>query len=90
MLACRFLSSLFLHDSLSHLGVTVSTLYSVATQIESALGYQAFLSVFILSGLTGSVAAFALSDTITVGPSASLFGLIGEFEFSSDEQREAI
>ncbi|KAK9843027.1 hypothetical protein WJX74_005776 [Apatococcus lobatus] len=73
----RFLSSLFLHDSLSHLGVTLSSLYSVGTQIESALGYQAFLSVYLLSGLTGSVAAFALSSSITCGPSASLFGLIG-------------
>ena len=52
-------------------------LYTVAPEVEAVLGHWTFLSVYLLSGLAGSSAAFVFGDTITVGASTCIFGLIG-------------
>ncbi len=53
-------------------------LYTVAPEVEAVLGHWTFLSVYLLSGLAGSSAAFVFGDTITVGASTCIFGLIGK------------
>lgn len=73
----RLLTSAFLHDSFSHLALNTYALYTVAPEVEAVLGHWTFLSVYLLSGLAGSSAAFVFGDTITVGASSCIFGLIG-------------
>ena len=75
---CRLVSSAFLHDSFSHLALNTYALYTVAPEVEAVLGHWTFLSVYLLSGLAGSSAAFVFGDTITVGASTCVFGLIGK------------
>ena len=77
VLACRLVSSAFLHDSFSHLALNTYALYTVAPEVEAVLGHWTFLSVYLLAGLAGSSAAFVFGDTITVGASTCVFGLIG-------------
>jgi rhomboid protease GluP len=74
---CRLVTSAFLHDSFSHLMLNTYALYTVAPEVEAVLGHWTFLSVYLLSGLAGSSAAFVFGDTITVGASTCIFGLIG-------------
>ncbi|DBB13759.1 TPA: hypothetical protein ACH3X3_000767 [Trebouxia sp. C0006] len=73
----RLVTSAFLHDSFSHLMLNTYALYTVAPEVEAVLGHWTFLSVYLLSGLAGSSAAFVFGDTITVGASTCIFGLIG-------------
>ena len=75
---CRLVTSAFLHDSFSHLALNTYALYTVAPEVEAVLGHWTFLSVYLLSGLAGSSAAFVFGDTITVGASSCIFGLIGK------------
>lgn len=76
---CRLVTSAFLHDSFSHLALNTYALYTVAPEVEAVLGHWTFLSVYLLAGLAGSSAAFVFGDTITVGASTCVFGLIGDF-----------
>ena len=39
--------------------------------------YKRFAAVYLLAGLSGSVASYVLSDLTTVGASGALFGLLG-------------
>jgi hypothetical protein len=39
--------------------------------------YERFTAIFLLSGLSGSVASYMLSNLVTVGASGALFGLLG-------------
>jgi rhomboid protease GluP len=73
----RLLTSSFMHDSFQHLALNVFALFQIAPEVESVLGYQTFLAVYLLAGLGGSTATFIFGDTITVGASSCIFGLIG-------------
>ena len=77
MLCHRLFTCAFLHDSFSHLALNSYALYTVAPQVEKVLGYLTFLSVYLLTGLAGSSAAYIFGDAITVGASNCIFGLIG-------------
>lgn len=73
----RLLTANFLHDSFLHLAASCYALWTLAPEVEKVLGYRIFTAVYILTGLAGSTACFMYTDTITVGASSGLFGLIG-------------
>lgn len=73
----RLLTANFLHDSFIHLAASCYALWTLAPEVEKVLGYRIFAAVYILTGLAGSTACFMYTDTITVGASSGLFGLIG-------------
>lgn len=73
----RLFTPMFLHAGLLHLGVNSYSLYIVGPRVESSFGHWRFLAIYILSGLAGSVASFALGAYRSVGASGALFGLIG-------------
>ena len=74
---CRLVSSFFLHDSFLHLILNSAALFQLAPEAEAVLGYPTFAAVYLLSGLGAGLATIAFSDTISVGASACIFGLIG-------------
>lgn len=76
--AYRLLSANFLHAGLLHLGLNCAALWSVGPEAEAVLGYATFLAIYLLSGLSGSLASFLFSDAVTVGASGAIFGLLGE------------
>eukprot|EP00891_Asterochloris_glomerata_P005890 jgi/Astpho2/5890/Aster-x1334 len=73
----RLVSSFFLHDSFLHLILNSAALFQLAPEAEAVLGYPTFAAVYLLSGLGAGLATIAFSDTISVGASACIFGLIG-------------
>ncbi|NMD57359.1 MULTISPECIES: rhomboid family intramembrane serine protease [Tsukamurella] len=69
----------FLHFGPFHLLVNMFTLYVFGRNVEQALGRARFGAIYALSLLGGSAAVlwFGLENTITVGASGAIFGLIG-------------
>lgn len=74
----RLLSAIFLHASLLHVGFNMYVLYVIGPPLEQVLGHGRFLTLFLLSGLGGSVASYAFSPllTLSVGASGAIFGLM--------------
>ncbi len=72
MITCNFMHAGFLH-----LGLNLYALFSIAPEAEAVLGYWTFAVVYLGSGLAGSVLCFLLTNSVTVGASGAVFGLIG-------------
>ncbi|WP_019204419.1 rhomboid family intramembrane serine protease [Tsukamurella sp. 1534] len=69
----------FLHFGLIHLLVNMYSLYILGSSVEQFLGrarYGAIYAVALLGG-SASVLWFGLENTITVGASGAIFGLLG-------------
>ncbi len=68
-----------MHAGILHLGLNTLALYQLGPEAEAVLGPNAFLAVYLLSGLSGSVASFVTSPKlVTVGASGAIFGLLGK------------
>ena len=74
----RLLTSVFVHIGLIHFLFNMVALLSVSSFLEEELGAARYLSLFLLSGLGGSAASYALHvRVISAGASGAIFGLIG-------------
>jgi rhomboid protease GluP len=73
----RFVTPLFLHGSLLHIGFNSYFLYIFGRQVERLYGSTRFLIVYLLSGITGSLFSFLFSPNNSIGASGALFGLMG-------------
>lgn len=77
--AWRLVTSLFLHSGFIHIAFNMVALYFLGTLAESAFGHWRFFALYLLSGLSGSVALlyFGGFDKPAVGASGAIFGLLG-------------
>ncbi len=77
--AWRLLTSIFLHSGLIHLAFNMVALYFLGSFAETAFGRWRFLSLYVLSGLSGGIAYlyFGTFDQPAVGASGAIFGLLG-------------
>lgn len=76
----RFITPIFLHGGLLHLGFNSYFLYIVGPQVEGTFGTVRFALVYFVAGLAGSVASYALTpnpEIPSIGASGALFGVIG-------------
>lgn len=73
----RLITCNFMHAGFLHLGLNLYALYCIAPEAEAVLGYWSFAAVYLGSGLAGSVLCFLLTNSVTVGASGAVFGLIG-------------
>lgn len=73
----RLLTAMFLHYGVVHLLLNMWALWVLGRSLEAALGPLRFLSLYLVSGLGGSVAAYLFSppNTATAGASGAIFGL---------------
>lgn len=75
----RYLSAMFVHFSLLHVGFNTLTLHQLGRSIEDSLGWARFVIVFLGTGVAG----FLLSELwytpvpLTGGISGGIFGLLG-------------
>ncbi len=72
----RFITAIFLHGSLLHIGFNMWVLMDLGPTIEEMYGSARFLFVFIATGVSGYVLS-AVTGHPSVGASGSLLGLIG-------------
>ena len=75
----QLVTSMFTHVDLIHIGFNMLALWFLGPQLEAVVGRLRFLSLYLLSGLAGSVFVYWLSGvhSSTVGASGAIFGLIG-------------
>jgi rhomboid protease GluP len=73
----RLITPMFLHGGWIHLGFNSYFLYVIGPQVERPFGHLRFVAIYVLSGMAGVIASFALSPYRSIGASGALFGLIG-------------
>jgi rhomboid protease GluP len=73
----RLVTPIFLHAGFLHLGLNSYFLYIFGPQTERMFGGLRFTAIYLLSGIAGVIASFALIDNPSLGASGALFGLVG-------------
>ena len=73
----RLITAMFLHGSLIHIFFNGYALYALGPEAERIYGTPRFVALYMLSGLAGSLASYALSPAASVGASGAIFGLFG-------------
>lgn len=76
----RMITSLFVHASVLHILFNMYSLFILGPEVERMVGRARYLTLFMLSGLAGSVAVlFAAPNSIVIGASGAIFGLFGAY-----------
>ena len=74
----RLFTGGFLHGGLLHLGFNMLVLWLLGSQLERAMGWPRFVTLYMASLLAGSFGVMLLDPTaMTVGASGAIFGLMG-------------
>ncbi len=73
----RLVTPMFLHLNLLHIAVNSYSLFIFGPQVEALLGYRRFLTVYLISGIAGTVLSFVMSPYDSIGASGAIFGLVG-------------
>jgi len=73
-----------------HLAVNAYSLYALGSQIEALFGRSRFLTIYLLSGISGAVASYVLTNGLSAGASTSIFGLFGALFVYFYRQRHVI
>lgn len=73
----RLFTAMFLHADVMHLLFNMLALYIFGRDIEHIFGRKNFTFIYLLSGLAGSSMSYLLSNSISVGASGAIFGLMG-------------
>ena len=77
----RFVTPMFLHMDLMHLGFNMVALYSVGEVLERTLGRGNYLVLYFIAGITGNAVSYAADvllgggSAVSAGASTSVFGL---------------
>jgi len=86
-----FITSIFMHASISHLLLNMFVLFIFGTYLENKVGSRKFFLIFIASGIAGNfgymISTYALQNTflgpyynpltIGIGASGAIYGILG-------------
>ncbi len=73
----RFLTPMFLHGSIFHIGFNMYALIIIGSELERRFGHWRFLLLYVLGSLGGNVFSFLFSPNPSLGASTAIFGLLG-------------
>jgi rhomboid protease GluP len=73
----RLITSAFLHVSIFHLIFNIYALFVIGNQLESYIGKFKFLIIYLVSAICGSLMSCIFNQSISVGASGAIFGLLG-------------
>ncbi|NLY91479.1 MAG: rhomboid family intramembrane serine protease [Firmicutes bacterium] len=80
----RFLTPLFLHAGWEHFLFNSLALFKLGGIVEKIFGPSRFLAIYFAAGLGGTVASVLFRpDTVAVGASGAIFGLLGALIYFS-------
>ncbi|HWG99776.1 MAG TPA: rhomboid family intramembrane serine protease [Pilimelia sp.] len=72
----RLVTAIFIHYGVFHLLMNMYALWLLGRNLEGALGPGRFLALYLLAGIGGNVAAFAVQPgAVGAGASTAIFGL---------------
>ena len=77
----RFLTSMFLHNSMAHVGSNCLSLFFLGFQTENEINnITQYLMLYLISGLAGNFLSMLINQAnISVGASGAIIGLCGNF-----------
>lgn len=74
----RLITCAFLHSGLIHIACNMYSLYIIGPQIKQIYGTLKYLGIYVLSCIASSLLSYVMSpDSISVGASGGIFGLMG-------------
>ena len=75
----RLLTATLLHGSLAHIIMNGFSLWNLARPLEKHFGRETLFNVFVITGLAASLsfALFGSRDTISIGASGAISGMLG-------------
>lgn len=73
----RFITPIFLHLGSWHFLFNMIALYFLGTAVERIYGSRRFFVIYMLAGISGSIASFAFTDNLSAGASGAIFGCFG-------------
>lgn len=74
----RFITPIFLHAGLLHIGFNSIVLFDLGPAVEEIYGPHKFLVLYVVTGAIGFVISYVWHPfVVTLGASGALFGLIG-------------
>ncbi|MCS7061754.1 MAG: rhomboid family intramembrane serine protease, partial [Anaerolineae bacterium] len=86
----RLFTANFLHIGILHLGVNSYALYLLGSEVEALFGHKRFVTLYLLSGVSGAVLSFMLTQGLSAGASTSLFGTFGALAVYFYRHREML
>ncbi len=72
----RFVTAIFLHGSLLHIGFNMWVLMDIGPMVEELYGSARYLFLFVVTGVAGYILSSSVGH-LSVGASGSLLGLVG-------------
>jgi len=73
----RFITPIFLHGSIVHLGFNMYALFALGPTLEKFYKHWRYLVLFLLGGFAGNVLSFMFTKNPSLGASTAIFGLLG-------------
>jgi membrane associated rhomboid family serine protease len=77
----RMLTSVFIHESILHVGLNMYSLFLIGPALERMLGRARYLAMFLICGFGGSVGVLLIApyNQPVLGASGAIFGLFGAY-----------
>ncbi len=72
----RLITPVLLHASILHIGFNMYALFSVGPGLERKYEPKSFIALYLISGLWGNTLSFLFSQSVSLGASSAIFGLI--------------
>jgi rhomboid protease GluP len=73
----RLITAGFLHGGLFHILMNSWVLFDLGTRVEESYGTSRYIVFYFVTTVTGFLASFYWTPTLSIGSSAGIFGLIG-------------
>jgi rhomboid protease GluP len=87
----RFITPIFLHANLLHVGLNMLNFFVLGIFLERLLGHLRFLLVYLATGVISIMASFYFApQEISVGASGAIFGLVGAYSIFVLAHRKAL
>jgi rhomboid protease GluP len=86
----RLLTVTLVHGGLLHLGFNMYALWIIGPLAEALYGRAAYVAIYLLAALGGSIASYLFNPTSAVGASGAIFGIFGLVFVSSLVHKPAL
>ncbi|HEY3340367.1 MAG TPA: rhomboid family intramembrane serine protease [Anaerolineae bacterium] len=86
----RLVTANFLHIGILHIAVNAYALYILGTEMEALFGHTRFIVIYLLTGISGAVFSFMMTQGLSAGASTALFGLFGALAVFFYRQRQLL
>lgn len=84
----RLVSAMFLHVNLIHLFFNSYALFLYGPIVERIYGRNRFITVYILSGIIGTLFSYVFNAQAAAGASGAIFGLMGSILYLRQHRKD--